>query len=378
MFLHSFKYNLLRTIRNKTQLFWSFLFTIALGTIFCMVFSDIYEKNDVFHNIKVAAYIDEPIVKDVFKEIEENAKNDSESDEKLLEVTYAESMDDALKLLEDKEVIGVFYSEGYELKLKLLTKGVSESILSQIVVEYHKMMSLQTSQPVNQDVSVEAVEYPISENKEISFGTGNNDVFQQYFYNLIAMSCLFASFVGLGFAIDTQANLSTLGARIELGENNKFVSAFGGLLSMIIELSLLTFIATIYLNIIGAKMGTQYQYIFLITFAGNMLGVGFGYFIGKISSLPRKIKEAIVTGGSLFLCFLSGLMIGDMRMRVEEVCPLINKINPAVLVSDSFVSLNQFGDMDRYMNNVITMIVMAIVLIIAGLLLGRRKQYASI
>ena len=147
---------------------------------------------------------------------------------------------------------------------------------------------------------------------------------------------------------------------------------------MIIELSLLTFIATIYLNIIGAKMGTQYQYIFLITFAGNMLGVGFGYFIGKISSLPRKIKEAIVTGGSLFLCFLSGLMIGDMRMRVEEVCPLINKINPAVLVSDSFVSLNQFGDMDRYMNNVITMIVMAIVLIIAGLLLGRRKQYASI
>ena len=343
-----------------------------------MVFSDIYEKNDVFHNIKVAAYIDEPIVKAIFKEIEENAKNDSESDEKLLEVTYAESMDDALKLLEDKEVIGVFYSEGYELKLKLLTKGVSESILSQIVVEYHKMMSLQTSQPVNQDVSVEAVEYPISENKEISFGTGNNDLFQQYFYNLIAMSCLFASFVGLSFAIDTQANLSTLGARIELGENNKFVSAFGGLLSMIIELSLLTFIATIYLNIIGAKMGTQYQYIFLITFAGNMLGVGFGYFIGKISSLPRKIKEAIVTGGSLFLCFLSGLMIEDMRMRVEEVCPLINKINPAVLVSDSFVSLNQFGDMDRYMNNVITMIVMAIVLIIAGLLLGRRKQYASI
>ena len=78
------------------------------------------------------------------------------------------------------------------------------------------------------------------------------------------------------------------------------------------------------------------------------------------------------------MCFLSGLMIGDMRMRVEEVCPLINKINPAVLVSDSFVSLNQFGDMDRYMNNVITMIVMAIVSIIAGLLLGRRKQYASL
>lgn len=379
MFWHSFKYNLLITLRDKNQLFWSLIFVVILGTLFNMTFSKIYDIDENFKSIKVAAYIENPTVKTVFSEIEDNTKVGEKDEVKLMDVTYTENLDAAKELLTNDEVVGVFYSDGMDLKLIISDEGESQSILSQIVTVYHKEKTfIEESYKSQGEKDTTFNRFPEIINEEIVYATAEQNPFLTYFYNLIAMGCLFASFMGLAFSIDSQANLSNLGARRAMGENNKIANGIGGLLAIILSLSAIALVAAIYLKAIGVEIGERWDLIILIIVFGNMLGVSLGYFIGKLGNMQRKTKEALTTVVSLACCFLSGLMVGDMRMMVEDFCPLINKLNPAVMVSDSFIAINQFGDIDRLFKNIIAITITSAILFFGGIVIGRRKHYASI
>ena len=71
-------------------------------------------------------------------------------------------------------------------------------------------------------------------------------------------------------------------------------------------------------------------------------------------------------------------MLLDMRMIVERNCPILNKINPAVMISDAFYALNIYETYERFTGNIISMLVLSAVFIVGGIILGRRKQYASL
>ena len=81
---------------------------------------------------------------------------------------------------------------------------------------------------------------------------------------------------------------------------------------------------------------------------------------------------------SLLCCFLSGLMFDNMRMTVEKFCPLINDINPAVLISDSFLTLNIYGITARYGANLAVLLFISAGFTVLGCLMIRRKTYASL
>ena len=52
MFIHNFKYSLKVLFRNKSLIFWTFIFPILLGTFFRMAFNDI-ENNEVIKQEKM-------------------------------------------------------------------------------------------------------------------------------------------------------------------------------------------------------------------------------------------------------------------------------------------------------------------------------------
>ena len=78
------------------------------------------------------------------------------------------------------------------------------------------------------------------------------------------------------------------------------------------------------------------------------------------------------------LCFLSGLMMGTMRMIVEQHIPWLNRINPAALISDAFDCLNVYQDYDRYLEKNVSMLILAVLFVTIGILLTRRRKYASL
>ncbi len=381
MFWHSFKYSLKVTLRDKVQMFWSFIFIILLGTLFKATFGDAYDKSELVYDIPVIAYIDDEFTMEKISSIIENITVDEAGKKKLFDITYAVSMEEAEKLFE-KSATGLLYSEDGKLKLMVKETGIDESILSGVVSQYHQIISVMndvSDKPEDIQIRVMAeLMNDASENVEKSMSNAKMDAFGQYFFNLITMGCLMAATAGVNFAIKNQANLSNLGARKNLGGSGSFARTFGGLAAIWFVLSTVTILAFGYLLLIGVNFGTRIEAVLFTIVIGNLLGLSAGYFIGSIGRLSKGVKDSLAVLFSVFTCFLSGLMIMDMRMIIELNCPIINDINPAIWISDAFYSLVIYDTYDRFWNNIIVMIGFSAVCLVGGVILGRRKQYASI
>ena len=148
MFWHNFKYNLLIILRDKAQIFWSFIFVIALGTLFQVTFGNAYSKSELVRDLDVAVYIEDENVSYIFDNFIANISISGDG-EKLLNITYADSIDEAAGLLDDKKVRGVFYSEDNELKLMVRAAGlnqggmdIQDGILASVVTDYHQIFTV--------------------------------------------------------------------------------------------------------------------------------------------------------------------------------------------------------------------------------------------
>lgn len=381
MFWHSFKYSLKTTLRDRVQMFWSFIFIILLGTLFRSTFGNAYEKSELRYNIEVVAYIEDEFIMENVSTIIENITVDEAGEKKLFDITYASSMEEAEELF-DKSGAGLLYSEEGNLKLIVKESGIDESILSGVVSQYHQIITVMkdvADKPAEVQATVmEQLMNEASKNVEKSISDANMDAFGQYFFNLITMGCLMAATAGVTFTIKNQANLSNLGARKNLGGAGTFARTFGGLAAIWLVLSIVTILAFGYLLLIGVDFGTRIPAVILTIIVGNLLGLSAGYFVGSIGKLSKSVKDSIAVLFSVFTCFLSGLMIMDMRMLIELNCPIINDINPAIWISDAFYSLVIYDTYDRYIQNMIIMTVFSLACLVGGVILGRRKQYASI
>ena len=71
-------------------------------------------------------------------------------------------------------------------------------------------------------------------------------------------------------------------------------------------------------------------------------------------------------------------MILDMKMIMHLYCPIVNQINPAARLSDTFYALKVYDNYDRFFENIGALLIMTVLFTAGGFLLGRRKQYASI
>lgn len=381
-FIHNFSYSIKILVRNKQQMLWSMLFIIALGSLFYVSFGKLYEREEMLNSIKVAAVIEDDDVAANFDSMAANITIDEESNEKLLDIVDVSGMDEAKKLLTDEKIEGVFYSEDGELRLMIYDEGITESILSSIAGQYHQIVTviaeLSDTAPDKIPDVISGILNAESNNTEEKTTEGNMDVYLEYFYNLIAMACLMSVTAGIAFTVNNQANLSTIGARKCISGAASFIQSASGILATIIVQTVCALIGLLYLVLIGVDFGSQTGYICLMILCGCFAGTCIGFFIGSIGNLSENVKLSIGTTIIVGTAFLSGLMIGDMRMVVEENCPIINKINPTALIADSFYALQIYDTYDRYFTNLISILIIAVLSLIAGVLVGRRKTYASI
>ena len=124
--------------------------------------------------------------------------------------------------------------------------------------------------------------------------------------------------------------------------------------------------------------GDRLPLVYLASVIGGCMGVAMGFFVGSISVLPHEAKLAINMSVSMVLCFLSGLMIGNIKGMIAETVPWFNDINPVAIISDCFYCLNLYSDLGRFSVKVISMVIYIFVFYALGVILSRRKKYASI
>ncbi|MBO5509922.1 MAG: hypothetical protein J5962_05630, partial [Lachnospiraceae bacterium] len=202
MFFHNFKYNLLSSLRDKSQILWSLVFIMALGTLFKITFGDIYDQDERLKDIKVAVCIEDETIKTGFDMYVAGVSINENGDE-LLDITYVSNMQEAEALLENEEVAGIFYDEEGELKLMIAKDDIKQSILASVVGRYHQIMTIISEIAGQGDNSTAATAMMVAmaenygENTEIKNSNSDMDVYVQYFYNLIAMACIMSVSVGL-------------------------------------------------------------------------------------------------------------------------------------------------------------------------------------
>lgn len=375
MFLHILKYNFISALRVKQLNFWILIFPIILGTLYNIAFSGIMDS-EKFKTIPVAI-----VEKSENKNFSSVVDSLTVGDTPMLKVEYIDE-EKALDKLKNGDCKGIIYVDE-KISLTVSSNGIEQSILKSFLEQYSSRETIITETAVNNPAALNEVIAQLSNEittiETINLTDGNMDMSIQYFYNLIAMTCLFGSYLGVNTIINNQGNLSPVGARKCISSAKKYITLIAGLLSAYIVHIICLGVNLLYLIfVLRIDFGDKIPQIVLTTVIGGFAGIAMGFFIGSIGKISTNAKIGILTSISLILCFFSGLMAHNMRMKVENIFPVLNKISPAALIADSFHSLNIYGVSERFYTNIITLIIISVIFTIGGLILTRRDSYANL
>jgi ABC-2 type transport system permease protein len=135
----------------------------------------------------------------------------------------------------------------------------------------------------------------------------------------------------------------------------------------------------IYLKyILRLEFGAGFFPIYLVALVGSLVAICIGMLVGFLPKLGEGAKMGINIGFTLFSSFLSGLMASGIKQSIEKTCPIINRINPASLISDALYALNIYDTYEKYTRCLVIMLAMSVVFVFASLMIARRETYDSI
>lgn len=397
MFLHNLKYSLKTLFKDRMLIFWTFAFPIILGTFFNMAFSNI-EKSEKLDIIDIAVVENEEITNnDIYKKTFE-ILSDTDNEERLFNTRYVKE-EEAKQLLEDDKISGYILIEE-KPKVVVNTSGINETIIKYVVEE------IAQSEEIMMDVAEKIIQ---GQNEMYLDETGNfNSVYAKVyadvikmmeendinienkssnnlsytmieFYTLIAMTCLYGGILGMVAINKNLANMSSNGKRVSVSPTSKrkmiLSSALAGYITQIIGIALL-FAYTIF--VLKVDYGNQLFMIIILALVGCFAGLSLGIAIATLLKTNENVKTGIVIAVTMLGCFLSGMMGITMKYIIDKNVPLINKLNPANMITDGLYSLYYYDTLDRFYFNLASLLIFAFIMISISIFSLRRQKYDSI
>ncbi len=393
MFIHNFKYAFKTLFKNRMLIFWTFAFPIILGTLFNMAFSNIEnsEKLDII-NIAIINNDDfenNEAFKTSFEEL-----SDENNEDRLFNTQYT-TEEKAKELLDNGEIVGYMKLKEDKPILTFTTSGINETIFKYVTEEIE-----QTSDIIKNLSETEIQKQITSGNYNINYEEIYNKVIElakedevklknisnsnlSYimieFYALIAMTCLYGGMLSMISINQTLANMSNKGKRIAVSPTKKGTIILSSLLaSYIAQLMELAILFVYTLFVLKVDYGDNTCLIILLAMIGSFAGLTLGTFVGTLFKTNENAKTGILIALTMFWCYLSGMMGITMKYVVDKNVPIINKINPASMITDGLYSLYYYDTFDRYWFNIISLLIFAFVLMLISFFSLRRQKYDSI
>lgn len=393
MFIHNFKYSLKTLFRNKELIFWAFAFPIILATFFNMAFSDIEnsEKLDII-NIAIIQNDDfdnNEVFKSAFEEM-----SDKNNKDRLFETKYT-TKEEAQKLLEEEKVVGYMELIDNKPKLTFITSGINETIfkyVSEEIMQTSNIINNLTEEEIQNQIMTGNfnVDYESIYNKVIEITTEENVKLKNIssdnlsytmieFYTLIAMVCLYGGILGTVSINQNLANMSNQGKRVSVAPTTKgkviLSSVLASYITQLIGVALL-FIYTIF--VLNVDYGNNLGLIIILAMVGSLAGLSLGTMVATTIKSNENVKTGIILSITMLGCFLSGMMGITMKYIIDKNIPIINKLNPANMITDGLYSLYYYETLDRYIFNVVSLLIFAFTLIVVSYISLRRQKYDSI
>lgn len=383
MFYHNFKYTLKVLLRNKGLLFWTFAFPILLGLLFNMAFKDI-ESKEAFDVIDIAivenAYFENDLVfKESFKALSSDDSN------KIFNITYTD-LEDAKKLLEEEKITGYLTLTGTGVNITVTSSGTEETILRYVTEEIESekeiIYSFLTSEKEegNNNFAEEISKIMANTDAKINNISNKNLGYTMIeYYTLIAMAALYGGTISMNATNYKLANMNPVGKRTAISPVSKRKMILGSLLAsyivQLIGLSLL-FIFTIF--VMKVDYGNNLPLVILLGLIGSLAGLSLGIMISSLFKTNENNKDGILISITMLWCFLSGMMGITMKYVVDKYVPILNKINPASMMTDGLYALYYYETKERYFFDIISLLVFSFIMIIISYRSLRRQKYDSI
>lgn len=393
MFIHNFKYSLKILLGNKTLIFWTFAFPIILGTFFNMAFSNI-ENSEKLDIINIAIVDDKnfnnnEIFKTAFLEL-----SDENNNNRLFNTKYV-TEEEASKLLKDGKIDGYMRIINDEPKLTFTKNGINETVFKYVTEEINQTSNIIKSLSEeeikkqmltgNYNIDYERIYHNIivlTEEDSVRLNNISNSNLSYTmieFYTLIAMTCLYGGILGAVAINQNLANMSNQGKRVSVAPVSKAKTILSSILaSYIIQLVGVALLFAYTLFILKVDYGDNLVLVMLLTLAGCLAGLSLGVAVATIIKANDNFKTGIIISITMLGCFLSGMMGITMKYIIDKNIPIINKLNPASMITDGFYSLYYYDTLDRYIFDMGSLLVFSFILIIISYISLRRQKYDSI
>lgn len=393
MFIHNFKYAFKTLFKNRMLIFWTFAFPIILGTLFNMAFSNIEnsEKLDII-NIAIINNDDfenNEAFKTSFEEL-----SDENNEDRLFNTQYT-TEEKAKELLDNGEIVGYMKLKEDKPILTFATSGINETIFKYVTEEIEQtidiiknLLETETQKQItsgNYNINYEEIYNKVIELakedkvKLKNISNSNLSYTMIEFYTLIAMTCLYGGMLSMVSINQTLANMSNKGKRIAVSPTKKGTIILSSLLaSYIAQLIGLAILFVYTLFVLKVDYGDNTSLIILLAMIGSFAGLTLGTFVGTLFKTNENAKTGILIALTMFWCYLSGMMGITMKYVVDKNVPIINKINPASMITDGLYSLYYYDTFDRYWFNIISLLIFAFVLMLISFFSLRRQKYDSI
>ncbi|QUH25952.1 ABC transporter permease [Serpentinicella alkaliphila] len=371
MSFHIFKYSFKSLIKDKMSLFWMLCFPLILATFFNLAFANVM-SNEVFNPVKIAIVTDHTMPLGLEKAMNEsNLFNISHT-------TEAEAKD----LLSNRAITGyIKNTDGLELVIfrSGLNQSISKVFLDNFVQISATIYNIIDGNPqLIQMGFLEDISFNESFIEEVPLSSAMN-IIVVYYFALLAMTCLFSAVAG-SYAISIiQANQSPLAARLNVAPTHK-LKAFLSVISATICFQFMSVIIAItYISkFLNVDFGDRIIHIGVLCLVGCFTGTMFGSLFGLLTKFKSEIKDMLVSNIVMVMCFLSGLMVIQVKYFIQEKAPIIAYINPANLITDGLYALYYYDTFDRYFLNLGLLASLGVIFCTSTILILRRQKYASI
>ena len=377
MFRHLFKYGFKSLLRTKEVMFWTLIFPFALCTFMYLAFGKIFDTTEKFQAVPVAVVVDQE--NEMFMKMLQIVS--AEGDNQLI-IEKRTDKEEAGKLLKAEKVSGIIYV-GDTVSLEVGKSGVAQTMLKMFLDQFLQYEKTVTDVGNIRPEKIMPTLFTLTSGgdyfSEKTDMKGNQDNVINYFYAIFAMVCLFACYSGCGKIVNIQANTSNLGQRRNVSPTHKIKTIIAEFLACEFIQFAIVCLLLIYMKVVlKLEIGDNIPMILLILFIGTSYGVLFGMFVGALPRIGLGAKIGILTAVSLALCAMSDLMAQGVRDLIEHHVPVINDINPAALITDSFYALNVYDTYERVTGNLLLLGGGAVVWGIVCYFMIRRSRYASL
>lgn len=132
------------------------------------------------------------------------------------------------------------------------------------------------------------------------------------------------------------------------------------------------------IGVLKVDYGDNLPLVLVLALSGCLAGLALGVMIGTVLKTNENVKTGIIISITMLGSFLSGMMGITMKYIIDKNLPILNKINPANMITDGFYSLYYYDTFDRYFFNVASLLIFSAIAIAISYFSLRRQKYDSI